>query len=183
VKSLDLRLIAISFFPRSIFRRGPRRGRVRTRRLSRRQQLQKPSNVAGRSPSDSRSKRGASGRYPCSAAKIAVYGSGFIVTNPNCSTAGLVLVLKPLADAFGLEKIFVVTLQASPCGLSGSRVARHSRQLSSRSSGGEEEKMEEEPQKSCLAGGMVRVSLKLALASARTAIAFRSKTGTSNVFP
>ena len=40
------------------------------------------------------------------------YGTGFIVTNPNCSTAGLVLVLKPLADAFGLEKIFVVTLQA-----------------------------------------------------------------------
>src|SRR5262249_22774559 len=40
------------------------------------------------------------------------YDSGFIATNPNCSTAGLVLVLKPLADAFGLEKIFVVTLQA-----------------------------------------------------------------------
>ena len=40
------------------------------------------------------------------------YDRGFIVTNPNCSTAGLVLVLKPLADAFGLEKIFVVTLQA-----------------------------------------------------------------------
>ena len=40
------------------------------------------------------------------------YDSGFIVTNPNCSTAGLVLVLKPLADAFGLEKLFVVTLQA-----------------------------------------------------------------------
>src|SRR5260370_1718186 len=40
------------------------------------------------------------------------YDGGFIVTNPNCSTAGLVLVLKPLADAFGLEKIFVVTLQA-----------------------------------------------------------------------
>src|SRR6267378_1825472 len=40
------------------------------------------------------------------------YDSGFIVTNQNCSTAGLVLVLKPLADAFGLEKIFVVTLQA-----------------------------------------------------------------------
>src|SRR5262245_45328563 len=41
------------------------------------------------------------------------YGSGFIVTNPNCSTAGLVLVLKPLADAFGLEKLFVVTMQAA----------------------------------------------------------------------
>ena len=40
------------------------------------------------------------------------YDRGFIVTNPNCSTAGLVLVLKPLADAFGLEKVFVVTLQA-----------------------------------------------------------------------
>jgi len=40
------------------------------------------------------------------------YDTGFIVTNPNCSTAGLVLVLKPLADVFGLEKIFVVTLQA-----------------------------------------------------------------------
>src|SRR5258708_29865639 len=35
------------------------------------------------------------------------YDTGFIVTNPNCSTAGLVLVLKPLAEAFGLEKIFV----------------------------------------------------------------------------
>src|SRR5260370_1981639 len=40
------------------------------------------------------------------------YETGFIVTNPNCSTAGLVLVLKPLADAFGLEKDFLVTLQA-----------------------------------------------------------------------
>src|SRR6266853_2411731 len=35
------------------------------------------------------------------------YDTGFIVTNPNCSTAGLVLVLKPLADAFGLEEVFV----------------------------------------------------------------------------
>jgi len=40
------------------------------------------------------------------------YDGGFIVTNPNCSTAGLVLVLKPLADAFGLEKFFEVTMQA-----------------------------------------------------------------------
>ena len=44
--------------------------------------------------------------------KNRAYDAGFIVTNPNCSTAGLVLVLKPLADAFGLEKIFVVTMQA-----------------------------------------------------------------------
>jgi len=75
------------------------------------------------------------------------YGSGFIVTNPNCSTAGLVLVLKPLADAFGLEKMFVVTLQAvSGAGYPGvpsldilGNVVPFI--------GGEEEKMEAEPQK------------------------------------
>jgi aspartate-semialdehyde dehydrogenase len=75
------------------------------------------------------------------------YDTGFIVTNPNCSTAGLVLVLKPLADAFGLEKLFVVTLQAvSGAGYPG---------VPSMDAlgnivpfiGGEEEKMEAEPQK------------------------------------
>jgi aspartate-semialdehyde dehydrogenase len=75
------------------------------------------------------------------------YDSGFIVTNPNCSTAGLVLVLKPLADAFGLEKLFVVTMQAvSGAGYPG---------VASMDTlgnvvpfiGGEEEKMEAEPQK------------------------------------
>ena len=75
------------------------------------------------------------------------YGSGFIVTNPNCSTAGLVLVLKPLADAFGLEKMFVVTMQAvSGAGYPGvpsldilGNVVPFIF--------GEEEKMQEEPQK------------------------------------
>src|SRR5215469_10735321 len=75
------------------------------------------------------------------------YDTGFIVTNPNCSTAGLVLVLKPLADIFGLEKVFVVTLQAvSGAGypgvpaldILGNAVPYIS---------GEEEKMESEPQK------------------------------------
>ena len=43
-----------------------------------------------------------------------------IVANPNCSTIGLVLALKPLADAFGFERISVVTLQAvSGAGLPG----------------------------------------------------------------
>jgi aspartate-semialdehyde dehydrogenase len=37
---------------------------------------------------------------------------GFIVTNPNCSAIGLVLALKPLADRFGIEGIFVSTMQA-----------------------------------------------------------------------
>ena len=75
------------------------------------------------------------------------YDAGFIVTNPNCSTAGLVLVLKPLADAFGLEKIFVVTLQAmSGAGYPG--VASLDIQGNVVPFiGGEEEKMESEPQK------------------------------------
>jgi len=75
------------------------------------------------------------------------YDTGFIVTNPNCSTAGLVLVLKPLADLFGLEKLFVVTLQAvSGAGYPGvpsmDALANVIPFI-----GGEEEKMEAEPQK------------------------------------
>jgi aspartate-semialdehyde dehydrogenase len=37
---------------------------------------------------------------------------GYMVTNPNCSTIGLVLALKPLAERFGIEQIFVTTMQA-----------------------------------------------------------------------
>jgi aspartate-semialdehyde dehydrogenase len=75
------------------------------------------------------------------------YSSGFIVTNPNCSTAGLVLVLKPLADAFGLEKVFVVTLQAiSGAGYPGVPSLDIQNNVIPFISG-EEEKMESEPQK------------------------------------
>jgi aspartate-semialdehyde dehydrogenase len=75
------------------------------------------------------------------------YDGGFIVTNPNCSTAGLVLVLKPLADAFGLEKVFAVTLQAvSGAGYPGvAAMDIHANVIPFIS--GEEEKMESEPQK------------------------------------
>jgi aspartate-semialdehyde dehydrogenase len=75
------------------------------------------------------------------------YYGGFIVTNPNCSTAGLVLVLKPLADAFGLEKVFAVTLQAvSGAGYPGvASMDIHANVIPFIS--GEEEKMESEPQK------------------------------------
>jgi len=38
---------------------------------------------------------------------------GFIVTNPNCSTTGIVMALKPLYDAFGLKKVFAFTMQAA----------------------------------------------------------------------
>lgn len=40
------------------------------------------------------------------------YNGGCIVTNPNCSTIGMVLALKPLQDNFGLEAVNVVTMQA-----------------------------------------------------------------------
>jgi aspartate-semialdehyde dehydrogenase len=37
---------------------------------------------------------------------------GYIVTNPNCCAIGLVLPLAPLEANFGIEKLFVTTLQA-----------------------------------------------------------------------
>lgn len=72
---------------------------------------------------------------------------GFIVTNPNCATVGLVMVLKPLLDAFGVEAVHVVTMQAlSGAGYPGvpsldalGNVIPHI--------GGEEEKMARETRK------------------------------------
>ncbi|HTJ30881.1 MAG TPA: aspartate-semialdehyde dehydrogenase, partial [Acidobacteriaceae bacterium] len=37
---------------------------------------------------------------------------GYIVTNPNCSAIGLVMALKPIEERFGIEAIFVSTMQA-----------------------------------------------------------------------
>jgi len=37
---------------------------------------------------------------------------GYMVTNPNCSAIGLVLALKPIEERFGIEQIFVTTMQA-----------------------------------------------------------------------
>ena len=37
---------------------------------------------------------------------------GYMVTNSNCSVMGLALALAPLQQAFGLEAVFVVTMQA-----------------------------------------------------------------------
>jgi len=37
---------------------------------------------------------------------------GYLVTNPNCCAIGLVLPLAPLAERFGIEKLFVSTMQA-----------------------------------------------------------------------
>jgi aspartate-semialdehyde dehydrogenase len=37
---------------------------------------------------------------------------GFMVTNPNCSAIGLVMALAPLHRRFGVQKVFVATMQA-----------------------------------------------------------------------
>ncbi len=75
------------------------------------------------------------------------YTTGFIVTNPNCSTAGLVLVLKPLADAFGLEKFLLLRYRPFPARAipASQRMDIHGNVVPFIS--GEEEKMETEPQK------------------------------------
>lgn len=75
------------------------------------------------------------------------YANGFIVTNPNCSAVGLTIALKPLHDAFGIKEVHVVTMQAlSGAGFPG--VA--SMDITDNMIpfiGGEEEKLQTEPQK------------------------------------
>jgi aspartate-semialdehyde dehydrogenase len=84
---------------------------------------------------------------------------GYIVTNPNCSAIGLVLSLKPIEERFGIQSLFVTTMQAvSGAGYPGvpsldilGNVVPFIKN--------EEEKMEEETQKLLgkLAGRRVRV--------------------------
>ncbi len=74
-------------------------------------------------------------------------GKGGIVTNPNCTSTGMTVALKPLLDSFGLSRVFVVSMQAlSGAGYPG---------VSSMDSldnvipyiAGEEDKVEDEPRK------------------------------------
>lgn len=75
------------------------------------------------------------------------YAHGFIVTNPNCSTIGLTMALKPLHDAFGLAEVQVVTMQAiSGAGLDGVPAGAIQDNVIPYIKG-EEEKLESEPQK------------------------------------
>ncbi len=69
---------------------------------------------------------------------------GAILANPNCSTAGIVLALAPFAEAFGLEAVHAVTLQAlSGMGAKAPSLAEFTGKLSP-SIPGEEEKIEAE---------------------------------------
>jgi aspartate-semialdehyde dehydrogenase len=75
------------------------------------------------------------------------YTSGFIATNPNCSAAGLVVALKPMDDAFGIEALAVVTMQAlSGAGFPGVASLDAMDNVIPYISG-EEEKLETEPRK------------------------------------
>jgi aspartate-semialdehyde dehydrogenase len=81
---------------------------------------------------------------------------GYIVTNPNCSVAGLALALAPLHRAFGVESVAVVTLQAlSGAGYPGVASMDIADNVVPFIGGGEEEKIETEPRKilGSLAGG------------------------------
>lgn len=73
--------------------------------------------------------------------------AGGLLTNPNCSTIGLVSALKPLHDAFGIEAVQVTTLQAvSGAGIPGvSSMAMIDNIVPY--IGNEEDKLETEPQK------------------------------------
>jgi aspartate-semialdehyde dehydrogenase len=75
-------------------------------------------------------------------------GGGYIVTNPNCSVMGLAIALAPLHRAFGLDSVAVVTLQAlSGAGYPGVASMDVVDNVIPYIGGGEEEKIEAEPQK------------------------------------
>ncbi len=79
--------------------------------------------------------------------KIQKFGKGAIVTNPNCSTIGLVMALKPLADDFGIDSVNVVTMQAISGGGYPGVPSMDILDNVIPFIGGEEDKMEREPLK------------------------------------
>src|SRR5207247_977065 len=75
-------------------------------------------------------------------------GGGYIVTNPNCSVVGLAMALAPLDRAIGIQSVAVVTLQAlSGAGYPGVASLDIADNVIPYIGGGEEEKIESEPQK------------------------------------
>ncbi len=74
---------------------------------------------------------------------------GCLVTNPNCATISAVMPLKPLHDAFGLQKAHISTLQAvSGAGYPGvASLDILDNIIPNIADGGEESKIEAEPRK------------------------------------
>jgi aspartate-semialdehyde dehydrogenase len=86
--------------------------------------------------------------------------SGSIVTNPNCTSTGLTVALKALQDAFGLNKVFAVSLQAlSGAGYPGVASMDIIDNVIP-NIGGEEEKVEWEPRKMLgkVEGGAIKLA-------------------------
>jgi len=75
--------------------------------------------------------------------------NGCIVTNPNCTSTGLTIALKALDEAFGVKKVFAVSLQAlSGAGYPGvPSLDIMDNIIPNVANGGEEEKVEWEPRK------------------------------------
>lgn len=75
--------------------------------------------------------------------------SGCIITNPNCTSTGLTIALKALDNAFGVKKVFAVSLQAlSGAGYPGvPSLDIMDNIIPNVANGGEEEKVEWEPRK------------------------------------
>jgi len=92
--------------------------------------------------------------------KYQKFGGGVIVTNPNCSTIGLAIALKPLYDSFGISEVNVVTMQALSGagypGVSSLDIIDNVVPLIN----GEEEKLENEPKK--ILGSLINDEIKLA---------------------
>jgi aspartate-semialdehyde dehydrogenase len=74
---------------------------------------------------------------------------GCLVTNPNCAAIGIVMALKPLHDAFGVQKVHAATLQAvSGAGYPGvASLDILDNIIPNIANGGEEQKIETEPRK------------------------------------
>jgi aspartate-semialdehyde dehydrogenase len=75
-------------------------------------------------------------------------GSGYIVTNPNCSTIGLAMAIAPIERTFGIDQLHVTTMQAiSGAGYAGVSSYAILDNVIPYIGGGEEEKIESEPRK------------------------------------
>lgn len=75
--------------------------------------------------------------------------SGAILTNPNCTSTGLAIALKALDNAFGVKKVFAVSMQAlSGAGYPGvPSLDIMDNVIPNVANGGEEDKVEWEPRK------------------------------------
>src|SRR5687767_4536232 len=101
--------------------------------------------------------------------------SGCITTNPNCTSTGLTIALKALDDAFGVKKVFAVSLQAlSGAGYPGiSSLDIMDNVIPNVANGGEEEKVEWEPRKMLgkLNGGKIDLAnIKFSVHANRVAV-------------